>query len=187
MDQLDKLDKMMLLVSALGLIINVVQIYAISNHHWLQATAMHDGQPFNAYLSLGSVTFGDAADPAKDNRFFCASFEDECSLRALCSKRVNDNSLFPNGKPRFTPQEAWCQVLAAGSLATRFLFFGLLLGLGATGFTGLYSAQAIPWVAEQFDKIEEMGFSDEHQKMIIGAGWCARAPRTHRCCCSRGR
>ena len=171
MDQLDKLDKMMLVVSVLGLVINVVQIYAISNHSWLEATALADGQPFNAYLSLGSATFGTPDDPSRDNKYFCSSYEAECSLRTLCSKDTPDAN-FPNGSPRFTPQEAWCQVLSAGSLATRFLFFGLLLGLGATGFTGMYSAQAIPWVAQQFDQIEEMGFVDEYQKYIIGGGWC---------------
>lgn len=172
MDQLDKLDKMMLVVSVLGLVINVVQIYAISNHSWLEATALADGQPFNAYLSLGSATFGTPDDPSRDNKYFCSSYEAECSLRTLCSKDTPEAN-FPNGSPRFTPQEAWCQVLSAGSLATRFLFFGLLLGLGATGFTGMYSAQAIPWVAQQFDQIEEMGFIDEYQKYIIGGGWAA--------------
>lgn len=171
MEHLDRLDKMMLVVSVLGLIINVVQIVAISNHAWLKATAMSDGQPFTSYLSLGSAKFGNATNPARDNRFFCRDPND-CSLRELCAKSVPDTR-FPNGAPRYTPQHAWCKVLSAGSLATRFLFFGLLLGLGVTGFTALYSAQSIPWVADQFDKIEELGFSDDIQKYIIGAGWGA--------------
>lgn len=169
--QLDKLDKMMLVVSCLGLVINVVQIVAISNQAWLVGTALYDGQPFTSYLSLGSATFGNATHPTKDNRYFCGA-ETECSLRTLCSRDVS-NSAFPNGMKRFTQQEDWCKVLSAGSLATRFLFFGLLLGLGVTGFTGMYSAQAIPWVAEQFDKIEELGFVDEYQKYLIGFGWAA--------------
>ena len=86
MDQLDRLDKVMLVVSVLGLVINVVQINAISNHAWLRATAMADGQPFHSYLSLGSVTFGNATHPAKDNRYFCSASEDECSLRTLCTR-----------------------------------------------------------------------------------------------------
>jgi len=169
--QLDKLDKMMLVVSAVGLIINVLQIAAISNQAWLVGTSLYDGQPFTTYLSLGTATFGNSTHPTKDNRFFCGG-DSECSLRALCAREMGNNA-FPNGMPRNTPQEAWCNVLSAGSLTTRFLFFGLLLGLGVTGFTGLYSAQAIPWVADQFDKIEELGITDDIQKYIIGFGWSA--------------
>ena len=45
-------------MSALGLIINVVQIYSLGSNAWLGATAMSKGQPFNAYLSLTGVQFG---------------------------------------------------------------------------------------------------------------------------------
>ena len=171
-EQLDRLDKFMLVVAALGMVTNVVQVYAISNHAWLRATALSNGQPFNSYLSLGSAMFGTPTDPNRDNRFFCGEAEDECSLRTLCAKSTPP-VMFDNGLPKDTPQQAWCDVLAAGSLATRFLFFGLLIGLGATAFTTLYSAQSIPWVADQFDKIEELGFEDIHQKYIIFLGWGA--------------
>ena len=104
MSQLERLDKMMVVVSLLGLVINVVQITAISNHAWLSATAISDGQPFNAYLSLGSATFGNATHPTKDNKYFCGPrSEAECSLRSLCAATPSTN-LFPNGLPRQTPQ-----------------------------------------------------------------------------------
>ena len=162
----------MLVVAALGMVTNVVQVYAISNHAWLRATALSNGQPFNSYLSLGSAMFGTPTDPNRDNRFFCGEAEDECSLRTLCAKSTPP-VMFDNGLPKDTPQQAWCDVLAAGSLATRFLFFGLLIGLGATAFTTLYSAQSIPWVADQFDKIEELGFEDIHQSISSFGMGCA--------------
>ena len=33
--------------------------------------------------------------------------------------------------------------------------------------------QSIPWVADQFDKVEAMGFSDTIQKYLIAASWVA--------------
>jgi hypothetical protein len=170
-EDIDRLDKMMLIVAAIGLATNLVQIVGISNHAWLKATAMSNGQPFTAYLSLGSAKFGNSTHPSKDSKYFCNQ-RGECSLRYLCASPVSSD-MYPNGMVFNTPQDAWCRAETAGRSATRFLFFGLLLGLGATGFTGLYAAQAIPCVADQFDKIEEMGFEDIHQKYIIFAGWTA--------------
>ena len=40
MADLERLDKMMVVVALLGMIVNVVQVFAISNHAWLKATAM---------------------------------------------------------------------------------------------------------------------------------------------------
>ena len=59
MADLERLDKMMVVVALLGMIVNVVQVFAISNHAWLKATAMADGQPFTAHLSLASARFGE--------------------------------------------------------------------------------------------------------------------------------
>jgi len=172
MSQLDRLDKMMVVVACLGLIVNVVQVTAISNHAWLKATALSDGQAFTAHLSLASARFGDGLKAGQDNRYFCQSRSDECSLAELCKKDVS-TAVYPNGAPKFTPSSAWCDASDAGSTATKFLFSGLLLGLGATAMTGMYAAQSIPWVADQFDKVEELGFSDEIQKYLIFAGWSA--------------
>jgi len=104
--------------------------------------------------------------------FFCQSRSDECSLAELCKRDVPDTA-FANGVPKNTPASTWCEASNAGSSATKFLFSGLLLGLGATAMTGMYAAQSIPWVADQFDKVEELGFSDEIQKYLIFAGWSA--------------
>ena len=48
LEDLDKLDKIMLVVSAVGIIVNLVQVVAITNHSWVKATALKDGQPFTA-------------------------------------------------------------------------------------------------------------------------------------------
>jgi len=61
----------MVLVAFIGVVVNLVQLVAISNHAWVQGTALKDGQPFTAYLALDSVTFGVAEDPRRDNAHFC--------------------------------------------------------------------------------------------------------------------
>ena len=170
MADLERLDKMMVVVALLGLIVNVVQVFAISNHAWLKATAMANGQPFTAHLSLASARFGEGASVGMDNQFFCNSRSGGCSLSELCKADI-PGGLFPNGSPKFTPNSAWCSASDAGSTATKLLFSGLLLGLAATGITGMYAAQSIPWVADQFDKVEELGFTDDIQKYIIFGGW----------------
>jgi len=172
LEDLERLDKTMVLVAFLGLIINVVQVVAISNHSWLKATALSNGQPFTAHLSLASVQFGNDTHPSKDNRFFCVSRSDECSLRQLCATNAATET-YSNGMAKYTSKAAWCQASDAGAFATRLLASGLLLGLAATGMTAMYAAQSIPWVADQFDKVEELGFSDEIQKYLIFAGWSA--------------
>jgi len=170
MADLDRLDKMMVVVALLGLIVNVVQVFAISNHAWLKATAMANGQPFTAHLSLASARFGEGTAVGTDNAYFCNSRSGGCSLSELCQADI-PGGLFPNGSPKFTPNSAWCSASDAGSTATKLLFSGLLLGLGATGITGMYAAQSIPWVADQFDKVEALGFTDDIQKYIIFGGW----------------
>ena len=39
---LENLDKVMLLTTAIGVIVNLAQIVAISNHSWVKATALYD-------------------------------------------------------------------------------------------------------------------------------------------------
>ena len=58
--ELEKLNKVPLLVSFVGLIVNITLLAAMSNFAWLKATALSNGQPFTAYVSLGSVQFGSA-------------------------------------------------------------------------------------------------------------------------------
>ena len=72
-----------------------------------------------------------------------------------------------------TDPAAWCGFEAAGALTTKLLLWGLFLGLVATGITGLYALQAIPWVADQFDEIEKLGVTDTIQKYIMSAFWVA--------------
>jgi len=172
MDELEKLDKMMVVVAAIGMVVNITQLFAINNHAWIKATALHEGQPFTAFLSLDGVRFGVADDPSRDNQVFCTDSH-ECRLRELCSGPVNHDAYERTGLRMNTAPEAWCGFNAAGTFTTKLLSVGLLLGLIATGITGMYASQSIPWVATQFDKIEELGFSDRIQKYIMCSCWVA--------------
>jgi len=162
----------MVLVAFIGVVVNLVQLVAISNHAWVQGTALKDGQPFTAYLALDSVTFGVAEDPRRDNAHFCHR-RGSCDLSELC-QQADDASVYPQtGLRKNTEPAAWCGFEAAGGMVTKLLWSGLFLGLVATGVTGMYALQSIPWVADQFDKIEALGFSDRIQKYIMGSCWMA--------------
>jgi hypothetical protein len=76
----ERLDRVFLVVALLGVLINLIQLVAISNHAWVQGTALKDGQPFTAYLALDSVTFGVAENPHRDNEFFCGKRRCACSV-----------------------------------------------------------------------------------------------------------
>jgi len=176
-EELEKLDKMMLVVAAVGMVVNVTQLFAMNNHAWIKATALHDGQPFTAHLSLDSVNFGAADDSPQGSEAFCGD-RYKCRLHELCKQPFQPERFQP-GRPgelgmlRNTPSEAWCGFDAAGDLTARLLSFGFLLGLVATGLTAMYASQSIPWVALQFDKIEDMGFTDRIQKYIMCGCWVA--------------
>lgn len=77
------------------------------------------------------------------------------------------------GLHKTTQPSAWCGFASAGDLTAKLLWGGLLLGLAVTGLTGMYALQMIPWVADQFDKIEALGFSDLIQKYIMATCWVA--------------
>lgn len=171
-EELEKLDKMMLVVAAVGMVVNITQLFAINNHAWIKATALHDGQPFTAHLSLDSVNFGAANDENHDNIVFCGT-KRACRLHELCKQATNPKRFAKTELLMNTPSDAWCGFDAAGDLTTRLLSTGLLLGLVATGLTAMYASQSIPWVALQFDKIEDMGFTDRIQKYIMCACWIA--------------
>ena len=53
---LDRLDKVMVLVAFLGIVVNCVQLIAISNHAWVQGTALKDGQPLTALYASSHQT-----------------------------------------------------------------------------------------------------------------------------------
>lgn len=149
---LERLDKVMVVVVFIGIIVNLVQLVAISNHAWVQGTALKDGQPYTAYLALDSVTFGVAEDPRRDNSVFC-SRRGSCDLQVLCEGE-DDPSVYPvTGLRKTTPSAAWCGFEEAGGLTIKLLWSGLFFGLVATGITGMYALQSIPWVADQFDKV----------------------------------
>lgn len=110
---LTKLNKIPLICAIVGLIVNLALLLAMGNHAWIKATALSDGQPFTAYLSLTSVQFGTAAAPTSDNKAFCEN-TGACDLGHLCSLPDNP-AAFPNGLPKNTPAEAWCTAARAGA------------------------------------------------------------------------
>lgn len=172
MEDLEKLDKMMLVVAAIGMFINLTQLIVSNSHAWATTSALHDGQLFSAHLSLDTVQFGPADDTNRDNAFFCNN-QHSCKLSDLCKAEEDTSKYEQTGLLKNTPPDAWCKFEDAGATTTQLLTFGLLLGLVATGITAMYASQSIPWVAMQFDKIEEMGFSDHIQKTIMCACWVA--------------
>lgn len=106
---LDKLNKVPLIVAFVGVLVNLLLLAAISNNAWLEGTALADGQPFQVHLSLGSATFGPSG---KESANFCTA--GPCSLKELCDKSV-PYTTFPNGYPKNTASERWCQAASAGS------------------------------------------------------------------------
>lgn len=166
---LTKLNKIPLICAVVSLIINLALLLAMGNHAWIKATALKDGQPFTAYLSLTSVQFGTAMDPTADSNFFCES-HGSCDLGKLCAK-ADDASTFPNSLPKNTPAEAWCAAARAGATSSFFLWMGLLAGLAATGFTFLYASREVPTVGRLVNKLEQMRFTIKYQEMVISGCW----------------
>jgi len=159
-------------VTLVGLFINILMLAAMGNFAWLKATALSDGQPFTAYLSLTGVQFGTPTSPTADSKYFCGAGKSECSLGGLCSM-TSDPSLFENGLPKTTPVEAWCSAARAGAAALGLLWFGFIPGLAATAFTGLYAAKEIEQVGRVVAKVEQLGFTDYIQRVIISGCWAA--------------
>ena len=114
--ELSKLNKIPLLCSFVGLAVNITLLLAMSNYAWIKATALANGQPFTAYLSLGSVKFGSPTQPDRDNGYFCAEGSSHCDLGTLCAA-ADDAATFANQLPKNTPAEAWCQAASAGTTA----------------------------------------------------------------------
>ena len=172
MEELEKLDKMMLVVAGFGILINVVQFIASNSHAWASTSALRGGQLFTAFLSLDTVQFGTPEHPNRDNEYFC-SHRHACSLRTLCQAAGSDERFANSGALKNTPPDNWCDFEAAGGLTATLMGLGFLVGLIASGITAMYASQSIPWVALQFDKIEELGFSDHIQKSVMCACWIA--------------
>lgn len=110
---LQKLNKVPLIVACVGVLVNLLLLAAISNNAWLEGTALAKGQPFQAHLSLGSVIFGPNDDSKRDNAVFCEY--DTCSLQELCDKAAT-NEVFANNMPKDTSPELWCTAAKAGGV-----------------------------------------------------------------------
>ena len=169
---LTKLNGIPLLCSIVGLVVNLSLLLAMGNHAWVKATALSNGQPFTAYLSLTSVQFGNAQNPTADSGAFCETnlLSHSCELGALCAK-PDDPATFPNALPKNTPAEVWCVAARAGATAMSLLWLGFIPGLAATAFTFFYAARDIPSVARYVIKVQDMGFTTRNQEMIIAGCW----------------
>jgi len=174
-EDLNKLNKVPLLVALVGLLINIMLLAAMGNFAWLKATALADGQPFTAYLSLTDVQFGTPARPYADTQYFnCGANKRQCGLGFLCDKEpayAGPGSTFPNGLPKETPADSWCAAARAGATTAGLLWLGFFPGLAAMGFTAMYAAKEIEFVGRLVARVEGMGFTDRLQKIIISGCW----------------
>jgi len=169
-EDLSKLNRVPLIVCVVSLFINILLLAAMGKNAWLKATALKDGQPFTAYLSLTGVQFGIPSDPTRDSMLICGKHT--CSLSGRCNQDP-DHSTWPNHVLKSTPVERWCDAARAGALSLGVLWFGFIPGLAATAFTGLYAAKEIQTVGNIIAKVENLGFTDQIQKMIISGCWLA--------------
>jgi hypothetical protein len=178
---LKKLNKVPLIVAAIGFCVNILLIFAMNNNGWIKGTALADGQPFGVYLSLGGATFGPATDVARDNKYFCRDIGDGAcdevpsmwTLDYLCHTPLPTESKFENLDVKFTPIELWCQAQDAGSTAGKLLGFSYIPGLAATILTLLYAAKEIEIVQNIFEKAKMLGLTEELQKHVVVGGWAA--------------
>lgn len=171
-EDLDKLDRIPAIVAGVGLFVNLLLLIAMTNHAWMRGTAMSNGQPFTAYLALGSAEFGPTTSPSADTHSFCDHGGSSCSLSELCAG-TSKTDTYPDGLLKSTPTNVWCEAAAAGTSAASMLWLGFIPGLAATAITGLYAAKEIPRVKEIFDKAEVFGLSDKIQRMVVVGCWAA--------------
>lgn len=119
---LEKLSRVPLICAIVGLFINILLLAAMGNFAWLKATALSDGQPFTAFLSLTGAQFGSPSNPTADSKYFCGGSKTECGLGYLCNA-AQDVSTFENGLFKSTPTEAWCSAARAGATALTLLWY----------------------------------------------------------------
>jgi len=141
---------------------------ASSTTAWVKGTAMYQGQPFEAHLSLTDVQFGASGE---DSQTVCG-FYGKCSLSFMCDRTdIPVDEIYGNNFPKYTPPEGWCRARTAGASTLSLLWLGFIPGAIATGLTLAYAAKQIDQVGKLFLQAEKKGFSDKIQKMIISGCW----------------
>ena len=151
-------------------------------------TALYEGVPINAHLSLTHVVFG-----AGSLRFCGAA---QCPLRYMCGSY---DATLPQGQwrqppspppPRsppaelnapttarpsahlaFTPRETWCEADRAGRRTLALLWFGAVVGLAASGLTLLYAARRTDAFGRRLARLEAAGLSGAHQRSLLALCW----------------
>lgn len=169
-EELNQLNKVPTIATLVALVVNATLLISMGSYAWVHGTGLQDGQPFKVQLSLSSAKFGPAADPTRDNGYFCEGGHSSCGLDDLCAATPHED-VFANGLPKFTPNGVWCTAAAAGSSAGSLLWLGLIPGLAAMAFTGLYAAKDIGAVGAIVAKAEGMGLTDKAFRSLIAACW----------------
>ena len=174
MEDLVRLDQNMVGVSAASVAMTAACIYALFTDGLFMAQAIEGGEATAVRIGASSVAFSDESHASR----FCearAGFlwvtppRHKCTLEQLCATRKSstDRGSYTDtigGVPLYT---SWRSLADAASVEWKVLFATTLLcGLTAVS-AGMYGAQSIPWVANLFDKIEDLGFTDDMQKMIL--------------------
>jgi len=165
---IEKLNRVPMVASFVGLFVNILLLAAMSNFAWLEGTAIMNGQPYAVHLSLGAAIFGPTNDPSRDNSVFCEGGL-PCSLKALCSSSPSEE-VFSNGMPKTTDPIDWCSAASAGSVVQKLLGFGFIPALAATIVTFLYAGKEVSAINTMLLKMEGMRISIKH---IIAGLWAA--------------
>lgn len=141
---------------------------AVVTPAWVKGTALHDGQPFEAHLSLTDVQFGSSG---QFSQTICND-SPSCSLSYMCTSYPASPDAYPVGEGlKSTQNEVYCKAKTAGASTLSLLWIGFIPGLVATTLTLAYASKQIDAVGKLFLKVQKAGFSDNIQKMIIAGCW----------------
>lgn len=109
---LQKITMLPLITGIAGLFIIILVWGAAATPAWVKGTAMYQGQPFEAHLSLTDVQFGATGS---DSQTVCG-YAPKCSLSYMCDRTdIPVDVIYGNNFPKFTPPEIWCRARAAGA------------------------------------------------------------------------
>jgi len=173
---LAKLNMLPLVTGIAGIFVIIIMWGAVATPAWVKGTALFQGQPFEAHLSLTDVQFGSSG---QDSQTVCG-YSPKCSLSFMCDRTdipVDADGLvdvkYTNGIAKYTNPSVWCDARNAGASTLSLLWIGFIPGLVAVGATLMYASKQIDVVGKQFVKLQNMGFTDNIQKIIISACWGA--------------
>tara|TARA_B110001452_G_scaffold253465_1_gene244207 strand:+ start:318 stop:881 length:564 start_codon:yes stop_codon:yes gene_type:complete len=116
---LQKITMLPLISGIAGVFIIILVWGAGATPAWVKGTAMYQGQPFEAHLSLTDVQFGASGE---DSQTVCG-YSPKCSLSFMCDRTdIPVDVIYGNNFPKFTPPEVWCRARAAGASTLSLLW-----------------------------------------------------------------